>query len=67
MAARRQGEVRAVADCFRKGLHASGRPHCYARGGNGALRFLGLRSSGPIAVSASVISRFDLRFGGSSC
>ena len=42
------------------------RPHCYSRGGNGALRFLGLRSRGPIAVSASIISRFDLRLGGSS-
>ena len=37
------------------------------RGGNGALRFFGLRSLGPIAVSASIISRFDLRLGGSSC
>src|SRR5262245_61038404 len=30
------------------------------------LRFLGLRSRGPTAVSASIISRFGLRLGGSS-
>ena len=41
------------------------RPHCYPRG-NCVLGFLGLCSSGPIALSAAVISRFDLRLGGSS-
>jgi hypothetical protein len=30
------------------------------------MRFLGLRSCGPIAVSSSIIGRFGLRLGGSS-
>ena len=35
--------------------------------GDGTLRFLGLRSFGPIAVSASIISRFGrLRWGSST-
>src|SRR5215831_8377944 len=39
-------------------------PQGHAPAGDGTLR--GLRSRGPIAVSASIISRFGLRLGGSS-
>ena len=51
---------------IRRSVKASTPADCHEPGGNGNLRFLGLRSRGPIAVSASVISRFDLRLGGSS-
>jgi hypothetical protein len=42
------------------------RPRDHALAGDGILRCLGLRSFGPTAVSASIISRFGLRFVGSS-
>src|SRR5262245_51194156 len=62
------GPVTGIVEQPRLGLtHATGRPRrpC-GHPLDGPLDFLGLRSRGPTAVSASSISRFCLRLGGSS-
>ena len=59
MAARRQGEAAPCCPASAEAFHASGRVYTvHAPGGNGILRFLGVGSRGPIAVSAASMILF---------
>src|SRR4029077_693587 len=52
---------------IRRSVEASTPADCHEPGGNGNLRFLGLRSPGPIGVAGSRINRLVLHLGVSSC